>query len=59
MNDEKRCGTAPNSPQWDRTWGMNRQEYRDYLEGVLDWTRTQTDYAWPTMPIPEPSTLSA
>ena len=44
---EQLCGKAPGSPQWDATQGKTRQEYRDYLEDVLGWTRSQTDYAWP------------
>ena len=47
MPTEEICGVTPGSPAWDATWGMTRQEYRDYLEGALQWTRNQSDWAWP------------
>ena len=41
------CGVTPGSPMWDATRGMTRQEYRNYLERILHWTRSQTDWIWP------------
>jgi len=44
---EEICGATWESPQWRATLGMTRREYRNYLEGILGWTRTQSDWCWP------------